>query len=60
MTLFSSIHPASFDAVDLPEYIQFQESQLLEAEASEGKSSAASHHLAAANVVADSRKGVNR
>jgi hypothetical protein len=60
MTVFSSFHPASFDSVDLPEYIQFQESQLLEAEASEGNCGVASHHQAAANVVADSRKGVNR
>jgi len=60
MTVRSTIHPASFDSVDLPEYIQFQESQLLEAEASEGKSNVASHQQAAADVVVDSRKGVIR
>ena len=60
MTVLSTIHPASFDSVDLPEYIQFQESQLFEAEASEENSSVAGRHQAAANVVMDSHKGVNR
>jgi len=60
MTVHSTIHPASFDSVELPEYIQFQESQLLEAEASEGNSSVASQQQAAADVVVDSRKGVIR